>query len=140
MSDAFSARAWQRWQPDDLGSTFKVAEELPQEEPAVDVEMSAEAEQQQMRKDAQTQGYSEGYQKGFAESQQNGYDAGFQQGLADAQQQQAPLQARMQQLVTEFHHTLEALDSVIASRLMQLALEAARTVIGQATQVDGTAL
>ncbi|MFW8120863.1 FliH/SctL family protein, partial [Klebsiella pneumoniae] len=81
-----------------------------------------------------------GYQKGFAEAQQNGYDAGFQQGLADAQQQQAPLQARMQQLVTEFHHTLEALDSVIASRLMQLALEAARTVIGQATQVDGSAL
>jgi len=148
MSDAFSARAWQRWQPDDLGSPFGAEPEPQLEEPEIDVELSAEAEQQQqlermqqqMRKDAQTQGYSEGYQKGFAEAQQNGYDAGFQQGLADAQQQQAPLQARMQQLVTEFHHTLEALDSVIASRLMQLALEAARTVIGQATQVDGTAL
>ncbi|MDI9229567.1 flagellar assembly protein FliH, partial [Serratia bockelmannii] len=135
MSDAFSARAWQRWQPDDLGSAFKVEAEPQLEEPAAEFEVSAEDEQQQMlermqqqmRKDAQTQGYSEGYQKGFAESQQNGYDAGFQQGLADAQQQQAPLQARMQQLVTEFHHTLAALDSVIASRLMQLALEAART-------------
>ena len=43
MSDAFSARAWQRWQPDDLGSTFKVAEEPQLEEPAADVEMSAGA-------------------------------------------------------------------------------------------------
>jgi flagellar assembly protein FliH len=46
----------------------------------------------------------------------------------------------MQQLVSEFNHTLEALDSVIAARLMQLALEAARQVIGQAPHVDGTAL
>ncbi|MBK4786133.1 MAG: flagellar assembly protein FliH [Pantoea sp. Pent] len=149
MSDAFSARAWQRWQPDDLGAPQPPEPELLlAEEPDSDLVRSEEDEQQQqlerlqqqMRKDAQTQGYSEGYQKGFAEAQQNGYDAGFQQGLADAQQQQAPLQARMQQLVTEFHHTLEALDSVIASRLMQLALEAARTVVGQATQVDGRAL
>nr|MBA2814619.1 Flagellar assembly protein FliH [Candidatus Pantoea persica] len=46
----------------------------------------------------------------------------------------------MQQLVTEFQHSLEALDSVIASRLMPLALEAARQVIGQATTMDGSAL
>ena len=149
MSDAFSARPWQRWLPDDLAAPLSSVPDLPPAEHDADaVAFSEEDEQrqqlermqQQMRKDAQTQGYSEGYQKGFAEAQQNGYDAGFQHGLADAQQQQAPLQARMQQLVTEFHHTLEALDSVIASRLMQLALEAARTVIGQATQVDGSAL
>jgi flagellar assembly protein FliH len=29
----------------------------------------------------------------------------------------------MQQLVSEFQHTLDALDSVIASRLMQMALK-----------------
>ncbi len=96
--------------------------------------------QQQLRKEAHGQGYSEGHLQGFAEGQKAGYDAGFQQGLADAQQQQAPLQARMQQLVTEFQNTLESLDSVIAARLMQLALEAARSVIGQATTVDGSAL
>ncbi len=151
MSDAFSARPWQRWLPDDLAAPLSTAPDLPPAGHDADADVMTFSEedeqqqqlermQQQMRKDAQTQGYSEGYQKGFAEAQQNGYDAGFQQGLADAQQQQAPLQARMQQLVTEFHHTLEALDSVIASRLMQLALEAARTVIGQATQVDGSAL
>jgi len=152
MSDAFSARAWQRWQPDDLAAPLQAEPEplLPAAEDHADTGQTlSEADQQQqqleqltqqMRQDAQTQGYNEGYQKGFSEAQQTGYDAGFQQGLTDAQQQQAPLQARMQQLVAEFHHTLEALDSVIASRLMQLALEAARSVIGEATQVDGSAL
>lgn len=46
----------------------------------------------------------------------------------------------MQQLVSEFQTTLDALDSVIASRLMQMALEAARQVIGQTPTVDNSAL
>ncbi len=37
----------------------------------------------------------------------------------------------MQQLVSEFQHTLDALDSVITSRLMQMALEAARQVLAR---------
>ncbi len=57
-------------------------------------------------------------------------------GLAEAKAQQAPIHARMQQLVSEFQTTLDALDSVIASRLMQMALEAARQVIGQTPTVD----
>lgn len=150
MSDAFSSRPWQLWQPDDL-ARFDQPEPKPAAEPDFsfdESEMSEEAIQQsqleqlqmQARLDAHAQGYAEGQQKGFNEGKQAGFDAGFQQGLAEAQQQQAPLQARMQQLVTEFQHTLEALDSVIASRLLQLALEAARQVIGQATAVDGSAL
>ncbi|MBW1212692.1 flagellar assembly protein FliH [Pantoea allii] len=147
MSDAFSARPWQLWQPVELGRTEEPA--MVTAEPTdVEVFESEEDEQQQqfehmqqqLRKEAHGQGYSEGHLQGFAEGQKTGYDAGFQQGLADAQQQQAPLQARMQQLVTEFQNTLESLDSVIAARLMQLALEAARSVIGQATTVDGSAL
>jgi flagellar assembly protein FliH len=145
MSDAFSARPWQLWQPNDLGRS-----DAPEPEPLPEIEsfenevdeqqQQLERMQQQMRKEAQGQGYNEGHQQGFAEGQKTGYDAGFAQGLADAQQQHAPLQARMQQLVTEFQNTLESLDSVIAARLMQLALEAARSVIGQATTVDGSAL
>jgi len=145
MSDAFSARPWQLWQPDDLGRRDEPAPEILPEPEVFESEADEQQQlyeriQQQARKESQAQGYSEGHQQGFAEGQKAGYDAGFQQGLADAQQQQAPLQARMQQLVTEFQHSLEALDSVIASRLMQLALEAARQVIGQATTVDGSAL
>ncbi|KQN56627.1 flagellar assembly protein FliH [Erwinia sp. Leaf53] len=152
MSDNASL-PWQRWVPDDLMARERPAippltlsddpllPEFGEEAPAVD-QQQLEHEQwlTREREDARAQGYAEGQQRGFAEGQKAGYDSGMQQGLSEAQQQQAPLQARMQQLVSEFHHTLEALDSVIAARLMQLALEAARQVIGQAPQVDGTAL
>ncbi|WP_034948253.1 flagellar assembly protein FliH [Erwinia oleae] len=145
MSDK-SPLAWQRWQPDDLTQLDKpsVVERMEpvadDAEPFDQQQFELEQLQSQVRTEAQGLGYTEGHQQGFSEGQKAGYDAGFQQGLAEAQQQQAPLQARMQQLVSEFHHTLEALDSVIAARLMQLALEAARQVIGQAPHVDGTAL
>ncbi|QGU87980.1 flagellar assembly protein FliH [Erwinia sorbitola] len=144
MSDNTSL-AWQRWQPNDLARLDRpLIEELvlPEatEEPIDQHQFQLEQLQAQVRNEAQGLGYAEGQKRGFAEGQKSGYDAGFQQGLAEAQQQQAPLQARMQQLVSEFHHSLEALDSVIAARLMQLALEAARQVIGQAPHVDGTAL
>ena len=146
MSDK-SSLPWQRWQPNDLTQLNKpLVEEFVEplssldEEPFDQQQFELERMQTQVRNEAQGLGYAEGHQKGFNEGQKAGYDTGFQQGLAEAQQQQAPLQARMQQLVSEFNHTLEALDSVIAARLMQLALEAARQVIGQAPHVDGTAL
>ncbi|WP_439212283.1 flagellar assembly protein FliH [Duffyella gerundensis] len=150
MSDAFSARPWQPWLPQDLGRsdepTFEaivlpegLSEGMPEEQVDEQQQM-LERLQMQVRTEAQGKGYSEGHQQGLSEGQRAGYDAGFQQGLLEAQQQQAPLQARMQQMVTEFQHTLEALDSVIAARLMQMALAAARQVIGQATQIDGSAL
>lgn len=146
MSDNASL-PWQRWQPNDLARPdLPLIEErvLPEttetDDPLDQQQFQLEQLQAKVRNEAQGLGYAEGQQHGFSEGQKSGYDAGFQQGLAEAQLQQAPLQARMQQLVSEFHHTLEALDSVIASRLMQLALEAARQVIGQAPHVDGTAL
>ncbi|CCG86993.1 flagellar assembly protein FliH [Erwinia piriflorinigrans] len=144
MSDHASL-PWQRWQPNDLAQPEpQPVEEQTQpevsEEPLEQQQFQLDEWQAQVRNEAQGQGYAEGQQRGFSDGQKTGYDAGFQQGLAEAQQQQAPLQARMQQLVSEFHNALEGLDSVIASRLMQLALEAARRVIGQAPHVDGTAL
>ncbi len=147
---SYTARAWQRWQPDDLGAPQPPEPELLlADEPDNDLVLSEEDEQQQqlerlqqqMRKDAQTQGYSEGYQKGFARRvQQTGLWTPGSRGRdwpgSGPGQQQAPIHARMQQLVSEFQHTLDALDSVIASRLMQMALEAARQVIGQTPVVD----
>lgn len=44
------------------------------------------------------------------------------------------------QLVAEFQHMLDALDSVIAARLMQLALASGKQVLGQPPVCDGTAL
>lgn len=140
---------WQIWTPDDL--VPPLAEFVPMEhrdEPiAIDDEPELSAEQQLEQQLAQLkmQAHEQGYNAGLAEGRQKGHEQGYQEGLAQgleqgqtqARAQQAPLNARMQQLVSEFQNTL---DSVIASRLMQMALEAARQVIGQTPAVDNSAL
>ena len=126
---------WKVWQPDDL-SPPSVAEftplsvDEPDGEPQE--EISAEQLQQQQLAQLQIQAHEQGYQEGLAQ--------GLEQGLVQAKQEQAPIHARMQQLASEFQHTLDTLDSVIASRLMQMALEAARQIVGQVPVVDNTAL
>lgn len=149
MSDRINTLPWQPWSLNDLGEQ-KPAVELPQlpdlelDDPSPD----AQAELQQQLATLRLQAEQQGQQLGYADGQQKGYEAGFQsgleegrqQGLLEAQQQQQPLTAHWQQLVTEFQHTLDALDSVIASRLMQLALTAAKQVLGQPPVCDGTAL
>ncbi len=79
------------------------------------------------------QAHEQGYQAGIAEGRQQGHEQGYQEGLAGAgtrsgrgEVSTSANSCPMQQLVSEFQTTLDALDSVIASRLMQMALEAAR--------------
>jgi len=144
---------WKVWTPDDLAVPLaaEFAPLLTQDEPAADEEeeeISEEQRQQQHLAQIQMQAHESGYNAGLAEGRKAGHDQGYQEGLAQgleqglnqARQQQAPLTGRMQQLVSEFQNTLDALDSVIASRLMQMALEAARQVIGQTPVVDNSAL
>lgn len=147
MSDSLP---WKIWLPDDLttpdsefvsasqNDTQQAPENAPSEEANLQQQLA------QMQSQAHEQGYRAGLSEGHAAGQTQGYQEGFRQGheegLVQTQQQQAPLHARMQQLVSEFQYTLDALDSVIASRLVQMALEAARLVIGQAPAVDNSAL
>ncbi|EOU9534533.1 flagellar assembly protein FliH [Cronobacter dublinensis] len=143
---------WQRWMPDDLAPPVRQEftafdETVIGEREEVDEEQLRLQQQQQalvmMQTQAHEQGYNaglaEGRQQGFEQGRQEGYAKGLEQGLAEARAQQGPIHARMQQLVSEFQYTLDALDSVIASRLMQMALEAARQVIGH-VQVDNNHL
>lgn len=137
---------WKIWTPDDLAPPL--AEFMPLEEHAETSKQEAGPSPEQQLAQLQLQAHEQGYQAGIAEGRKKGHEQGYQegiaqgleQGLAQARTQQAPLHARMQQLVSEFQTTLDALDSVIASRLMQMALEAARQVIGQTPTVDNAAL
>lgn len=86
------------------------------------------------------QGLEAGQKQGYAAGFQQGQEAGQQQGLQEGQQQQAVLTEHWQHMVSDFQQTLDALDSVIASRLMQMALTAAKQIIGQAPICDGSAL
>lgn len=146
---------WKRWTPDDLAPPM--AEFMPallpsssgEEAEDEDVpELSEEEQRSQMLAALQMQAHEQGYNAGMSEGRQLGHQQGYEegkaqgleQGLEQSRQQQAPVHARMQQLVSEFQNTLDALDSVIASRLMQMALEAARQVIGHTPAVDNSAL
>ena len=143
---------WKLWMPDDLLPSASVREMTgfveADETSAVDNDLMQEQQRQQalaaVQMQAHEQGYNaglaEGRHQGFEQGRQEGYAKGMEQGLQEARQQQAPHHARMQQLVSEFQYTLDALDSVIASRLMQMALEAARQVIGHTASVDNNAL
>ena len=101
-------------------------------------------ELQRLQIQAQQQGHQQGFEAGKQQGYQAGYqagqEAGQQQGLQEAQQHQAVLTEHWQHLVTDFQQTLDALDSVIASRLMQMALTAAKQVLGQPPICDGSAL
>ncbi|QMI05559.1 flagellar assembly protein FliH [Citrobacter sp. RHB25-C09] len=143
---------WKIWTPDDLAPPL--AEFVPMaqnDEPLADTdepEISPELQLEQQLAQIKIQAHEQGYNAGLVEGRQAGHEQGYQEGLAQgleegqaqARSQQAPIHARMQQLVSEFQNTLDALDSVIASRLMQMALEAARQVIGQTPVVDNSAL
>ena len=144
---------WKIWKPEDLAmpmSEFVPADpgEASGDDAGVVDDISEEQKRQQQLAQIQMQAHEQGYSAGHIEGRKAGQELGYkeglaqglEQGLAQAQQQQAPIHARMQQLVSEFQHTLDALDSVIASRLMQMALEAARQVIGQSASIDNTAL
>lgn len=142
MSDELS---WKRWTPDDLSPptaefTPAVVSSDEGDAGAGILELSEEEQRAQMQMQAHEQGFNAGMNEGRQTGHAQGYQEGLAKGLEQARQQQAPLHARMQQLVSEFQHTLDALDSVIASRLMQMALEAARQVIGQTPVVDNAAL
>jgi len=142
---------WKIWTPDDLappsqsfeplfGSDSDVEEAEHEQESAPDLQQQLAQMQMQAHEQGYQAGYAEGQKAGIEEGRKVGLQQGLEQGLAEAKQQQAPVHARMQQLVSEFQYTLDALDSVIASRLMQMALEAARKVIGEVKGIDNNAL
>jgi len=148
MSDT---QPWKPWIPDDF--TFPKPEfehlepvetdpELHQQvsSPEMDSAQNLALIQAQAHEQGQRAGFTAGHSEGLEAGRKTGFQQGLEQGIAEAKQQQAPIHARMQQLVSEFQYTLDALDSVIASRLMQMALEAARQVIGQTPSVDSAAL
>ncbi|RNM27127.1 flagellar assembly protein FliH [Dickeya undicola] len=160
MSNSSSDLDWQPWKLDDLSAPRPAAADLVAPissspiSPAVQPgdndffgmsdfqppEDDLATLREQVLQQARESGFAEGKQQGYAAGYQDGLQTGTQQGLQDAAQQQQPVIAQMQQMVNEFQQTLDALDSVIVARLMQLALTAAKQVIGQSPVCDGTAL
>ena len=134
-AERINALPWQRWKPGDLRMPVFTTPDEPLladgEEEQDDGQPKVQVDQNELlnlQRRAEQQGF------------QQGQEAGLQQALQEGQQQQAVLTEHWQHMVSDFQQTLDALDSVIASRLMQMALTAAKQIIGQAPICDGSAL
>lgn len=137
-SDKHSQPLWSRWQPEDLLSD-KPASLASVREPEVQVSSEqTQAELRQLRAKMEQKGFAEGQAKGFEEGQRAGYQQGFQQGMQEGSEQalRQTLQEQQQkcaefdQLLQNFCSELNSLQRVIPARLVQLALTAAREVVG----------
>ncbi|WP_145539211.1 flagellar assembly protein FliH [Yersinia kristensenii] len=155
MSDRINALPWQPWSLNDFASqpepsTATAPPDISMlftDEPTADIAPIESDEHQTLinlqleaEKQGRQQGFAKGLQEGLDKGYQTGLEEGHQQALADAEKQLAPITAHWQTLVDDFQNTLDALDSVIASRLMQMALAAAKQILGQPAICDGTAL
>ncbi|GKX44473.1 flagellar assembly protein FliH [Pectobacterium carotovorum] len=155
MSNAPKNLAWQPWQLNDLAEptlkpapTYQVSNEpelsdterFPEENALSAAEDELASLRESTMQQARETGFAQGHQQGYDAGYQEGLAKGQQQGLQNALQQQQPIIEQMQQMVTEFQQTLDTLDSVIPARLMQLALTAAKQILGQPPVCDGNAL
>ncbi|WP_074012824.1 flagellar assembly protein FliH [Candidatus Sodalis sp. SoCistrobi] len=134
MSDSHDA-AWRPWSLTDFAPP-------PGARPAPANDTSEQHHQQlalaRMREkvlqDAREAGFAQGQRQGFEQGQQEGFQTGLQAGLEEGRAQglreQQPAIARWQNLAIEFQHSLDAMDTLIADRLAQLAMNAARQVLG----------
>ncbi|WP_395755680.1 flagellar assembly protein FliH [Edwardsiella ictaluri] len=141
---------WKRWKMHDFAAPRRpLRPRIEADEQSSSAASSAaaqaaaqEAEAERLRHDAQQQGLQIGLQQG----EKQGYDVGFQQGLTEGRTQgmqqamaeQQPMLDTWRTLSAEFQRSLNSLDSVIAARLMQLALTAARQIIGQTPLCDAS--
>ncbi|ELP5717496.1 flagellar assembly protein FliH (plasmid) [Enterobacter asburiae] len=144
--------AWQRWQPQDLQQPFSPPE--PIAGPASDAvgqrpsQESLQAELALRQQNAEQQGFVQGKDRGYDEGKRLGYQDGLVQGKQEAQDQycrelqinQAAIAERFERLFQGFQAALDNLDSVIPSRLVQLALTAARMLIGDTPPTDHVAM
>lgn len=150
MSDARHKNTWHRWTPDDLSDPFGSLESLPPVTLSDTTRTPEEIgmELQQLRQQAQQQGYAEGLKKGEEDGRVQGHAQGFEEGkaagttlgLAQANAEQQIITDNFAGILKNFNATIESLDEVIPARLVQMALTAARQVIGHAPLTDASAL
>ena len=147
---------WKRWQPRelnqwDLNSSVlpALSDEPEPEKPKVPcLEPKEVLEQINLLDNLKEKAQRSGFQSGHEQGQKAGYDAGFTQGLQDGAEQgrqqvlaeQQPVTEAWQKLLSEFSYSLDSFDSVVTTKLLQIALTAARQVLGQPAVCDGTAL
>lgn len=149
MSDSNQPLNWQVWQPQNLLDDFSQPEhEMVETTGAYQSDELLQAELSRIRQQAEQKGFAQGQAHGVEEGKKQGYDAGFsqgkqegfEQGLTESGAQQRETGERFSRLLEEFKIALDNLDSVIPSRLVQLSLTAARSILGRNITCDNDVL
>ncbi|WP_342323928.1 flagellar assembly protein FliH [Kosakonia sp. BYX6] len=133
---------WQSWRPENLlDDSFSEERELraampasdPASEAALQVELSRLRQQAEQKGFAagQTRGVEEGKKLGYAQGFEEGREEGIEKGKAEYQQLQQKQSDEFAQLIDNVKITLDNLDSVMPARLVQVALMAARSLLGE---------
>ncbi len=139
---------WQSWQPENLLLPASPPEQpLPTLDKRTD-DVQLKAELARLRQQAEQQGFAQGQRQGEEEGKKQGYEAGFQagreagvaQGIQDAQSVQQAAMKSVEEWITSFKLSLDNLDSLIPSRLVQLALQAVQNLHGSGQATNGTVL
>jgi flagellar assembly protein FliH len=141
-SDLPSQKVWQRWHPDNLLSDADLPPLSLHSNPEsgeADSEAMLQAELSRLRQQAERKGLEQGKARGFEEGKQSGYEEGKQLGLIEGREaakaemsaKLEEMNARMKLLMSNMQGSLDNLDSVIPSRLVQLAFSAARSLFGK---------
>lgn len=137
---------WQVWQPESLLEEIEPLISVPasaaRENPLTDEHIQAELVG--LRQQAEQEGYAAGERRGREEGQSQGYQAGFSQGReaglaqgeAESSAARQALVSRLTQLVEGVETSLDSLDSVIPARLVQFALNALHSMLGQPVTGD----
>ncbi|MEA9392586.1 flagellar assembly protein FliH [Acerihabitans sp. TG2] len=144
MSDAFNQLPWRPWALNDLARKappLALPSLAGETEDRIMVRQAAlEEAHNKALQEAKRNGFAEGHTQGQQEGYQAGLLLGQEEGRRQIQLEQQPVVAQLQMLVSEFQHSLDALDSVVTERLAQLALSAAKLVLGQTSDEGNNAM
>ncbi len=151
MSEFNPVGAWRTWVPANLleesslptEPQLPVSDEIsPLSEEHIQLELNRCREQAKKQgfAEGQAQGHEEGRAQGFQEGLLQGQQQGAEQALSEARERQEQINGRLSQLIDGFEEALNQLDRVIPARLMQLALTAARSIVGKQIQCDHSIL
>lgn len=134
---------WQPWRPDDLlaDSDLVMPTSFPNaEDDNTIIEATLQAERVRSRQQAEKKGFEQGQTQGYEEGKKAGFEVGKEEGRQEGREQgkqemtalQEAMTARLNLLMHNMQGALDSLDYVIPSRLIQLALSAARSLLGTA--------
>ncbi|MDQ0431107.1 flagellar assembly protein FliH [Pantoea agglomerans] len=146
--DDIHAAQWQPWQPVNLLSDEPAETKTPLPSISEHSDEQFRAELARLRKQAEEKGFSEGRAKGEETGRSLGYEAGLAEGRetgraqaqAEAHQAQLAVLQQAEQVIQEFRSGMESLESLIPSRLVQLALSAVKQLYGTQNIADNAAL